>query len=187
MTPSRGEREECVTTTQTQNPDSGRVAPLDSTASRAAGRLRTAWRCCLAGMWLAALAGITVAQTPVSSWVEKTVHGYRIALAVESVPGTAPSKPDPKHASVLDHRLIVSFGDEKTGATADVSDASVDVAELGYKGVTVPLQRVESGKQVFYEARLRLSTKSPHRILVHATPTRGGRTLEAQFEYQHHH
>ena len=76
---------------------------------------------------------------------------------------------------------------KSTNAVAEMSAASVDVAELGYKGGAVPLQRVESGKEVFYEARLRLSTKSPHRVLVHATPTRGGRTLEAQFEYRHHH
>ncbi|MBI3041743.1 MAG: hypothetical protein HYY78_02845 [Betaproteobacteria bacterium] len=31
------------------------------------------------------------------------------------------------------------------------------MAELGYKGGAVPLQRVESGKEVFYEARLRLT------------------------------
>ena len=51
----------------------------------------------------------------------------------------------------------------------------------------MPLTPVGSGKEMFYEGHVRLGTKSANRILVHATPGGGGRTLEAQFEYRRHH
>jgi len=184
MTQSRGER---VTTMRTLCRASERIQLARLAASRTQNRPHCAWGRWLAGIGFAACAGITFAQASDVPWVTKSVHGYRIALAVESVLAVTTSKADPRHASELDHRLIVSFTDEKTGAAMNPSSASVNVAELGYKGIEMPLQRVDSGNQVFHEARLRLSTRSPHRILVHATPVHGGRTLEAQFQYRHHH
>ena len=45
----------------------------------------------------------------------KSVHGYRIALVVESV--FAPAQPgvDPRHARSLEHRLRVSVREDATG------------------------------------------------------------------------
>jgi len=142
------------------------------------------------GRWLAALLLSLPLGAPLGQgapWVVKPVHGYRIALVVESV--FAPAQPgvDPRHARALEHRLRVSVREEATGRAAPLVTVAADVAESGYSGTTIPLTPVGSGDEGLYEGRIRLSTETPHRILIHATPTGGGRTLEAQYEYRHHH
>jgi hypothetical protein len=54
----------------------------------------------------------------------------------------------------------------------------------GYRIALAPARSDEAGR---FEGVVRLSTKGAHRILIHATPAGGGRTLEAQFEYRLHH
>lgn len=142
------------------------------------------------GRWALAIA-MTLA--PVASpsqgapWVVKRVHGVRIALAVDSVfEETAPGI-DPRHARALEHRLRVAIHDVKTGRAAPMAAVNADMAESGYAGSTIALAPVDRGEQGLYEGRVRLRTDLPHRVLVHATPAGGGRTLEAQFEYRHHH
>ena len=141
----------------------------------------------LAGCMAVLLAPAAWSQAPEAPWVAKTVQGVRFSLAVESILEPTPSGADPKHARFLEHRLVVSIRDEATGRAARIASASADVAEHGYTGATVPLSPVGSGEETFYVGRVRLSTKSMHRILVRATPAGGERTLEAQFEYRHHH
>ena len=65
--------------------------------------------------------------------------------------------------------------------------ASADVAKVGYTGMKLSLTPVRSGDHVIQEARATLETRTPYRILVHATPAGGGPALEAQFDYRHHH
>lgn len=120
-------------------------------------------------------------------WVVKPVHGYRIALAVESVLEPARPGEDPRHARVREHRLRVSIQEEKTGRAPTFATVSANVAESGFAGTTIILQPMGRGEPGLYEGRIRLRTDPPYRILVHATPAGGGRTLEAQFEYRHHH
>ena len=121
------------------------------------------------------------------AWVTKTVHDYRIALAVETI--FAPSLPgeDPRHARTFEHRLLVSILEEPTRRPATLASVSADVAESGYTGVSIPLSPVRSGENGTYEGRVRLANWTSYRILVHAAPADGGRTLEAQFGYRHHH
>jgi len=142
------------------------------------------------GRWLAALLLSLPLGAPLGQgapWVVKSVHGYRIALVVESV--FAPAQPgvDPRHARALEHRLRVSVREEATGRRAPIATVTADVAESGYLGTTIPLTPVGSGDEGLYEGRIRLRTETAHRILIHATPAGGGRTREAQFEYRHHH
>jgi hypothetical protein len=120
-------------------------------------------------------------------WIVREVHGYRIALAVESVFESAQPGTDPRHARVLEHRLRVSIHEETTGRAAPIASVTADVAEAGYAGATIALWPANSRERGLFEGRMRLSTDPPHRILVHATPAGGGRTLEAQYEYRHHH
>jgi hypothetical protein len=137
------------------------------------------------GLLLALAAGTALAQG--APWVAKRVHGYRIALKVEAVfeagrPGT-----DPRHARVLEHRLRVSIHDAKTGSATPIATVTADVAESGYAGTVIPLGPPGPGTPGLYEGRAWLRTDPPHRILVRASPAGGGRTLEVQFEYRHHH
>lgn len=141
-------------------------------------------------IWLAVwliglLASPAWSQTPDAAWTTKTVHGYRFAFTVETV--LDPNAPgDPQHARVMDHRVVVSIRDAISERPLQPSSVSLDLAEQGYKGSQVPMQ-VASADAGIYEARVRMQRGLPHRILVHATPLAGGRTLEAQFEYRHHH
>lgn len=140
--------------------------------------------------WLVALllslpAGALLGQG--APWVVKPVHGYRIALAVESVFESAGPGTDPRHARRLEHRLRVTVHEQSSGRAAPLASISADVAESGYSGTTIALVPVHSGGEGLFEGRVRLSTANAHRILIHATPAGGGRTLEAQFEYRHHH
>jgi hypothetical protein len=74
-----------------------------------------------------------------------------------------------------------------SGRVAPLASISADVAESGYSGTTTALAPARSGEEGLFEGRARLRTGNAHRILIHATPAGGGRTLEAQFEYRHHH
>lgn len=138
-------------------------------------------------VWVfALLAAPAWPQTPDAAWTVKSVHGYRFAFAVETVlDSNVPG--DPKHARLMDHRMVVSIRDEQTGRPLQITAVSLDVAEQGYKGVSVPMQIVGAGDTDLYEARVRLQRGLLHRILVHADPEARGRVLEAQFEYRHHH
>jgi hypothetical protein len=139
----------------------------------------------LAGLLLALTASLVLAQG--APWVVKAVHGYRIALAVESVFESAEPGTDPRHARTLEHRLSVTVHEESSGRAAPLASIGADVAESGYSGTTIALAPARSGEAGRFEGVVRLSTKGAHRILIHATPAGGGRTLEAQFEYRHHH
>lgn len=139
----------------------------------------------LAALLLSLPAFAALAQS--APWTTKSAHGYRIALAVESVLESAPPGMDPRHAPSLEHRLLVSVRREATGRAAPVSSVAANVAESGYSGETIALSPVRSGEEGLFEGRVRLRTKAAYRILIHATPAGGGRTLEAQFDYRHHH
>ena len=142
------------------------------------------------GQWLAALLLSLPFGAPLGQgapWLVKPVHGYRIALVVESVFAPAQPGADPRHARALEHRLRVSVREDATGRAAPLLTVAADVAESGYSGTTIPLAPVGSGDEGLYEGRIRLRTETPHRILILATPAGGGRTREAQFEYRHHH
>lgn len=119
----------------------------------------------------------------------KSVHGYRIALAVQNVLEPAPPGKDARHAPASEHRLRTSVSEEATGRAAPIASIAAHVAEAGYSGGTILLSPAHPGpgEEAPYEGRVRLSTKTSYRILIHATSVRGGRTLEAQFGYRHHH
>ena len=120
-------------------------------------------------------------------WVVKRVHGVRFALAVESVYEAGTPGADPRHARLIEHRLRVAIRNEKSGRAVPMAGVTADIAESGYAGTTIALAPVEPRAQGLYEGRVRLRTEPTHRILIHATPAASGRTLEAQFEYRHHH
>lgn len=137
-------------------------------------------------VWLIVLSAAPAwSQSPDAAWTTKTVHGYRFAFAVETAldPNAAG---DPRHAREMDHRVVVSIRDARSGRPVQASAVSLDVAEQGYKGSSVPMQVASAGAEI-YEARVRMQRGLTHRVLVHATPEADGRTLEAQFEYRHHH
>lgn len=116
------------------------------------------------------------------------MHGYKIALAVETIPGPATPGTDSRHAPALEHRLLVSVREEASARATPIASVSANVAESGYGGETLPLSPVRSGGDILYEGRVLLETNTAYRILVSATPEHSGvRTLEAQFNYRHHH
>ena len=121
-------------------------------------------------------------------WEAKSVHGYKIALAVEGILEPAAPGTEPRHSKALEHRLLASVREEASGKAARIASVSANVAETGYSGETIPLSPVRSGEDLLYEGRVRLDNKTAYRILLNATPAdSGGRTLEAQFDYRHHH
>jgi hypothetical protein len=69
----------------------------------------------LAGLLLALTASLVLVQG--APWVVKAVHGYRMALAVESVFESAEPGADPRHARTLEHRLSVTVHEERGGRT----------------------------------------------------------------------
>jgi hypothetical protein len=138
------------------------------------------------GAWLALLAVAAGAQATGAPWTVKSVHGYRIALAVETIPDAQPSGTDSRHAQLREHRLLVSIQGQNGRRVPPIA-VWANVAEAGYAGTAMPLAPVGSGKDLVFEGRARLSTRTAHRILIYATPEAGSRTLEAHFEYRHHH
>lgn len=145
------------------------------------------WRTLGRAAWvLALLAPPAWPQAPDAAWTTQTVQGYRFAFAVETVlyPG---GSGDPRHARMMEHRIVVSIREADTRRPVQATAVSLDVAEQGYRGLAVPMQATGSGDAGVYEARIRMQRGVPHRLLVHATPQPGSRTLEAQFEYRHHH
>jgi hypothetical protein len=144
------------------------------------------WRRLGRAAWvLALLAAPAWPQAPDAAWTTRTVHGYRFAFAVETV--LYPGGPgDPRHARIMEHRVVVSIRDADSRRPVQASAVSLDVAEQGYKGLALPMQADRSEPGI-YEVRVRMQRGVPHRVLVHATPQPGSRTLEAQFEYRHHH
>ena len=55
------------------------------------------------------LGGGVDAQDPQSAWQYKSVHGYRMGLAVDTVlaPGVGEGKPDPRLAQAFTHHVLV--------------------------------------------------------------------------------
>ena len=98
----------------------------------------------------------------------QSVHGYRVELAVEPQSGD-------------EHRVAVRL--LHAGRPIRITSASLHVAERGHEEV-VPLGRVGTGDEVVYEARVRMGSKGPYRITVHATPTGRRQPIEARFEYR---
>jgi hypothetical protein len=130
------------------------------------------------------LPGVTgLAQDRLS--VVKPVPGYSITLTVETVLATAPAGGDPQHARSLEHRLLVSAREAATGRAAPMAAVHADVAESGYSGATIRLSALDA-ESMLHEGRMQLDTRKKYRILVHATPE-SGRTVEARFDYRHHH
>lgn len=134
-----------------------------------------------AAAWLALHAAASIAQAPNTMWMERSVPGYRVSLAVET------SEAYRTHASPAEHRLTVVIRSDATGRPVDLMRASIDVAEKGYAGASVPLRKNPAGKGDRYQALVPLATGTDYRILVHATPAGESRTLEAEFPYRHHH
>lgn len=147
-------------------------------------RLDVKARACIAASCLLLPGGAALAQSSGVQW--KTIQGYRVGLSVESLYETAPPGTNPKHASVLEHRLRVSVLDEKTRRAAPIKSAAAYVAEMGHKGATIPLTAVSSRENISYEGRIALATRAAYGIAVQVTPLRG-HALEAQFDYRHHH
>jgi len=140
-----------------------------------------------AATWLALFAAASVAQAADAMWIARSVHGYRVSLAVESERNADALALRGRHAKPAEHRVTVVFRNEATGRAVDLVQASVDTAEKGYSGASVPLEKDPAGARGLYEARIPLAAATDYRILVRATPAGGKRSLEAQFEYRHHH
>lgn len=140
--------------------------------------------------WLAAFLlslPVFAALAQDTPWVTQSVHGYRIALAVESVLEPAVSGTDPRHAQALEHLLLVSVRQPANARAASIASVSANVAQSGYSGEKIPLSPVRSGEEMLYRGRVQLDVKTRYRILIHVLPAGAGRALEAQFDYRHHH
>jgi len=137
--------------------------------------------------WVALYAAASIAQAPGTMWIERPVPGYRVSLAVESVANAETSEAYRTHASPAEHRVWVSVRGAAGGRPIELTQASVDVAEKGYAGVSVPLRKAPAGASGLYEARISLATGTDYRILVRLTPAGTKLALEAHFEYRHHH
>lgn len=140
-----------------------------------------------AAAWLALYAAASIAQAPDAPWIERSVPGYRVSLAVESVANAETPGANRTHASPAGHRLTVVIRSDATGRPVELARASVDVAEKGYGGASVPLRKDPAGGRGRYRALVPLATGTDYRILVHAVPADERRTLEAEFPYRHHH
>ena len=127
-------------------------------------------------LWSPALAAL--AQD--APWMVNTVHGYRVGLAVKTVRVAGRPTQAPEHL------LLVSVREAASGRAAATAAVSADVAESGYSGMALVLSPLRAGGDL-YEARMKLETGTMYRILVRVTPAGGGRALEAQFYYRHHH
>jgi len=137
--------------------------------------------------WVALYAAASIAQAPGTMWIERPVPGYRVSLAVESIANAETSEAYRTHASPAEHRVWVVVRSAAGSRPIELAQASVDVAEKGYAGVSVPLRKAPAGASGLYEARISLATGTDYRILVRVTPARESRTLEAEFPYRHHH
>ncbi len=137
--------------------------------------------------WLALYAATSIAQSPDTLWIERPVPGYRVSLAVESVANAETPEAYRTHASPAEHRLTVVIRSDATGRSVQLARASVDVAEKGYGGASVALSEGPAGERGLYQALVPLAIATDYRILVHATPAGESRTLEAEFQYRHHH
>lgn len=111
-----------------------------------------------------AAAGHPAQATP----LVQSVHGYRVELAVEPQSGD-------------EHRVAVRM--LHAGRPIGVASASLYVAEGGHEK-RVPLERIGTGEEVVYEARVRMASARPYRITVHATPTGRRQPIDARFEYR---
>lgn len=111
---------------------------------------------------------VAFVQSAHAASLVQRVHGYRVELAVEAQSGD-------------EHRVMVRM--LNAGHPIDLTSASLHIAERGH-GEVVPLNRVGSGDEVVYEARVRMASKGPYRITVHATPTGRRQPIEARFEYR---
>lgn len=100
----------------------------------------------------------------------QTVHGYRVELSVEAVSGSD------------EYRVSVQVRSARLSHPVQLESASLHIAERGH-GQVIPLSLMGSGDGAFYEARVRMASKGPYRIVVHATPTGRRRAIEAQFKY----
>ena len=109
----------------------------------------------VAGCAAALLAAAVSAEAPEAAWVMKTVHGYRFALAVETALDPD-ARGDPRHARAMNHRVIVAIREEASGRVAELLAVSLDVAEAGFQGESVPMRSVGAGEARVYQAGVRL-------------------------------
>ena len=140
-----------------------------------------------AAAWLALYAAASIAQAPDTMWIERSVPGYRVSLAVETVANAETPEAYPTHAFPAEHRVTVVIRSDATGRPVELVRASMDVAEKGYAGTNVPLQKSPASQRDLYQALVPLAPATDYRILVHVTPAGSDRLLEARFEYRHHH
>lgn len=127
------------------------------------------------------------ARAPEGPWMSRSVHGYRVSVAVETGANALSSARVHARESRAAHIVAVRVMDLATVRAADLARASIDIAEQGYSGASVPLGKSADESGEFYRARVTLATGKTYRMLVHFLPAGGTRVLEAQFPYRHHH
>lgn len=107
-----------------------------------------------------------------------------MAVALSVTPLLAP---DAEAGSVeAPHRLTVWLRERESGRGIDDARVMVDVAEQGFAGTQGALVAAadEAGR---YEAIQSMPGRVPYRILVHVRRVGEARSLEAMFQYRHHH
>jgi hypothetical protein len=131
------------------------------------------------------LSGAAGAQVADPVRMRQTVDGYRFELVVEAILGSAMS--DHRGPPVFEHRVVLRVRDAKMGHPMEVTSPMLEVTERGHPGQRYPLHPAEPRDGPSYEARVRMAAKGLYSIVVRAAPSVTGRTLEARFEYRHHH
>lgn len=153
--------------------------------------MHTPWRAALVGaalavaMVLANMVALPRGGEAAALWINREVHGYHVAMAIESI--LDPAERDPMHAQEFDHRVSVKIARSDDGAPANIESVALDVAELGYSGRVMPLAPASGGDGSVFQGVLRMARGTRYRVLVHFRAIGSPATHEASYEYRHHH
>lgn len=139
---------------------------------------RTA-RAGLASILTAVLIGFAATQAAAQAVQRQRLGDVEVALRVAVLEALPDLPPAP-------HGLAVWLADAESGRGIDGAQVWVDIAERGFAGERQALAAAEQGEGR-YEGVHSMPGRVPYRLLVHARLPGAARTLEAVFEYRHHH
>jgi len=117
--------------------------------------------------------------------ITREVHGYYVAMSVESIHD--PAESDPMHAQEFDHRVVVKISRSSDRAPVDIESVALDIAVTGYTGSVTLLAPVSGNRASAFEGNVRMARGKMYRILVQFRPAGSSATHEASYEYRHHH
>jgi hypothetical protein len=99
----------------------------------------------------------------------------------------AEREPEPRIESQYEHHLVIWLLDRATSKSIEGAQVKAEVAEVGYAGSEKWLKPMMVDGKPAYSGSFAMPGRVAYRIMVQIKRPGKSRTIEAHFEYRHHH